>query len=91
MFKAIKKWFINQMGGLYEEIMVIKSQQLSLEETLLDHHAEVMARLDDGWCAALDRETLMCTIYERRPAICRDFEMGEHECLTERKEYGLSA
>ena len=47
MFKAIKKWFINQMGGLYEEIMVIKSQQLSLEETLLDHHAEVMARLDD--------------------------------------------
>ena len=47
MFKAIKKWFINQMGGLYEEIMIIKSQQLSLEETLQDHHAEVMARLDD--------------------------------------------
>ena len=49
-----------------------------------------MARLDDGWCAALDRETLMCTIYEHRPVICRDFEMAEHECLTERKEYGLS-
>ena len=62
-------------------------------EHLIDIDAwggEVMARLDDGWCAALDRETLMCTIYEHRPAICRDFEMAEHECLTERKEYGLS-
>ncbi|MDA9346274.1 YkgJ family cysteine cluster protein [Porticoccaceae bacterium] len=29
--------------------------------------AETMARLDDGWCAALDRETKMCTIYELRP------------------------
>ncbi|HEB28293.1 hypothetical protein LCGC14_2010440 [marine sediment metagenome] len=44
-----------------------------------------MARLDDGWCAALDRNTMMCTIYENRPLICREFEMGEYECLVERK------
>lgn len=44
----------------------------------------VMARLDDGWCAALDRNTLLCSIYEHRPLICREFEMGEDECLTER-------
>ncbi|MEH6468723.1 MAG: YkgJ family cysteine cluster protein [Porticoccus sp.] len=43
-----------------------------------------MARLDDGWCAALDRNTMMCTIYENRPLICREFEMGEYECLAER-------
>lgn len=43
-----------------------------------------MARLDDGWCAALDRATLLCTIYDRRPLICREFEMGGHECLVER-------
>jgi Fe-S-cluster containining protein len=43
-----------------------------------------MARLDDGWCAALDRDTLSCTIYEKRPQICRDFEMGGDECLSER-------
>ncbi|MOA06119.1 Flagellin N-methylase [compost metagenome] len=48
---------------------------------------EVMARLDDGWCAALDRETLLCTIYENRPLICREFEAGEYECLSERKKY----
>jgi Fe-S-cluster containining protein len=44
----------------------------------------VMARLDDGLCAALDRQTMLCTIYERRPTICRDFEMGGYDCITER-------
>lgn len=48
---------------------------------------EVMARLDDGWCAALDRNTLLCKIYENRPDICRAFAMGESECLAERKEH----
>lgn len=43
-----------------------------------------MARLDDGWCAALDRSTMLCTVYDRRPWICREFEMGGHECLAER-------
>lgn len=43
-----------------------------------------MVRLDDGWCAALDRTTMACSIYENRPKICRDFEMGSCECITER-------
>lgn len=50
---------------------------------------EVMARLDDGWCIALDRETLLCRIYDRRPTVCRDFEVGADDCLAERK--GLTA
>ena len=45
----------------------------------------VMRRLDDGWCAALDRNTMRCTIYERRPFICREFTMGASECLEERR------
>ncbi|GIU11763.1 zinc/iron-chelating domain-containing protein [Shewanella sp. c952] len=47
--------------------------------------AETMLRLEDGWCAALDRETLMCSIYENRPWICREFEMGSYECRVERE------
>lgn len=43
-----------------------------------------MARLDDGWCAALDRNTMTCIIYEKRPLICREFKMGDYECLSER-------
>jgi len=33
----------------------------------------------------LDRSTMMCTIYEQRPLICREFEEGEYECLAERE------
>ena len=50
-----------------------------------DWGGEVMLRLDDGWCAALDRNTMMCTIYEKRPLICREFEMGAPECIEERQ------
>ena len=43
-----------------------------------------MLRLEDGWCAALDRNTMLCRIYQKRPWICREFEMGEYECLAAR-------
>ncbi len=43
-----------------------------------------MRRLDDGWCAALDRETLLCRIYARRPLVCRELVVGSPECLAER-------
>lgn len=46
---------------------------------------QVMARLDDGFCAALDRVTSRCTIYSRRPGVCRDFATGSDDCLTERE------
>lgn len=43
-----------------------------------------MARLDDGWCAALDRDTMLCGIYERRPTVCRDYRVGGSDCIAER-------
>ena len=43
-----------------------------------------MARLDDGWCAALNRNTMDCMIYLNRPFICREFETGSYECMVER-------
>lgn len=46
--------------------------------------SETMARLDDGWCAALDRESMSCSIYANRPFICREFAMGGPECQDER-------
>jgi Fe-S-cluster containining protein len=44
----------------------------------------VMRRLDDGWCAALDRATMKCTIYDRRPGVCREYPVGGSDCLIER-------
>jgi len=45
---------------------------------------ESMLRSGDGWCSALDRNTLRCSIYENRPWVCREFEMGSYECINER-------
>ena len=46
---------------------------------------QVMARLEDGFCVALDRVTSRCTIYAQRPGVCRDFAAGSDDCLTERE------
>ena len=51
---------------------------------------QVMARLDDGLCAALDRDTYRCTIYARRPGVCRDFDMGGNDCIAERKHASIA-
>ena len=47
----------------------------------------MMRRADDGWCVALDRGTLLCTIYERRPLVCREFATGSDDCLAEREAW----
>jgi Fe-S-cluster containining protein len=46
-----------------------------------------MARSEAGWCTALDLDSGLCRIYENRPWICREFEMGGYECIAERAEY----
>jgi len=51
----------------------------------------VMQRLPDGWCVALDRDTMLCTIYDVRPGVCRDYVMGDSECLGERVRHGIDA
>ncbi|WP_394251562.1 YkgJ family cysteine cluster protein [Vibrio profundi] len=72
------------------EVMLITDTGVPEKFILRDHDGgEVMNRLDDGWCAALDRDTLMCSIYENRPWICREFEMGSYSCEEERIENGL--
>jgi len=46
-----------------------------------------MARSDSGWCSALDPGTNLCRIYDKRPWVCREFEMGGQECVSERAEF----
>ncbi|QIR16229.1 YkgJ family cysteine cluster protein [Shewanella aestuarii] len=67
------------------EVILISDTGVPKKHIAVDQWGgEKMRRLDDGWCSALDRETLMCSIYELRPWICREFEMGSYECRLER-------
>ena len=51
-------------------------------EDLVVEHSGVrcMDQHADGACVALDPVTQLCTIYERRPQVCRDFGRGESLC-----------
>lgn len=67
------------------EVIIISDTGVPEEHITHDQWGgEVMARLDDGWCSALDRYTKMCTIYENRPWVCREVQVGSYECLEER-------
>ena len=68
------------------EVMLMGDDDVALDLTVQDRWGGwVMRRLDDGWCAALDRDTMRCTIYSRRPDNCRVFEMGDSDCQRERQ------
>lgn len=67
------------------EVMLISDTGVPEKYIAVDRWGGMtMDRLDDGWCAALDRQTMLCTIYDKRPLICREFAMGGYECLSER-------
>jgi Fe-S-cluster containining protein len=50
-------------------------------------------RIVDGHCAALtvavEQRRYWCTVYDRRPAVCRDLERGSPACEGERVTKGL--
>ena len=64
------------------EVFLISDTGVPAEYILNDEFGtQTMRRLDDGWCSALDRSTMQCSIYTRRPWLCREFEMGSAECI----------
>jgi Fe-S-cluster containining protein len=66
--------------------MIVSDTGVPAQHIVIDEWGgESMLRLDDGFCSALDRDSYTCTIYENRPWICREFEMGSYECSVERK------
>jgi Fe-S-cluster containining protein len=47
----------------------------------------IMGKHDDGWCLALDRDTMRCTIYARRPFVCGEFAEGGSDCADVRADW----
>lgn len=51
------------------------------EEYVVEHDGvRCMDQHGDGACVALDRDSRLCTIYERRPKACRDFARSGPLC-----------
>jgi len=70
------------------EVMLMGDDDIPVDLTIEDRWGGwVMRRLDDGWCAALDRDSMKCTIYDYRPGVCRDYQAGASECIGERSRF----
>jgi Fe-S-cluster containining protein len=51
------------------------------------HGVDVLKRGTDGWCIAVDRTRMCCSIYEQRPAACRRVVMGGDYCCAVREAH----
>ena len=52
------------------------------EEWVVEHEGvRCMDQRGNGACVALDPASQLCTIYERRPEVCRSFGRGEALCV----------
>jgi Fe-S-cluster containining protein len=74
-------------------LTVVLAPEDAMPEHLTAHTAEgvaVMARAADGWCVALDRTRMCCSIYEQRPGVCRKFAMGSPYCRAERENHAYT-
>lgn len=74
------------------EVMLMgDDEDVPVELTVQDRWGGwVMRRLADGWCAALDRHTMKCAIYQHRPIICRDYPTGGSDCVEQRAHFAGS-
>ncbi len=61
--------------------------QVPIEYTeKVDGMYTAMKQASNGYCIALNPQTMLCTIYERRPFLCREYQAGDFDCMVEREK-----
>jgi len=60
----------------------VEGVDLVPESMVVEHDGQrCMEQRGDGACVALDPVTKLCTIYDVRPGVCRDFDRGGELCV----------
>jgi Fe-S-cluster containining protein len=77
----------------YVELKGVDHARLSADERsrlTVFHGTLCYIKMVDGHCAALVREgsEWLCSVYERRPQLCRDYERGGPACGVDRERLG---
>jgi len=69
-------------GNCCSSLVGLKALVEDVPEEFVVEHSGVrcMDQHGDGACVALDPVSRLCTIYERRPQVCRDFQRAEALC-----------
>ena len=75
--KEVKKEFVKEIDEFFKEspefIGILEER---LEEQFKDNYA-YMKRSEDGYCTLLDRETMLCSVYEDRPKTCKEYKSNK--------------
>tara|TARA_Y100000592_G_C5299452_1_gene234762 strand:+ start:42 stop:389 length:348 start_codon:yes stop_codon:yes gene_type:complete len=67
-----------------EKNPIYKGKELFFDELYKDNFAR-LKKGKDGFCLFLNRETRLCSIYENRPQVCKDFSNNSKHCEKIRK------
>lgn len=71
------------------DIFVKNNPAYESKKTFLDDmYSELFATIlkdSQGFCVMLNRDTSLCSIYEDRPRVCRDYEINGKRCKALKK------
>ncbi len=71
---------VNKLSSLFiDKNPTYKDKEKFLDEMYQDRFA-ILKKNNSGFCNMLDLESRLCTIYENRPKVCRDFSNKSIAC-----------
>ena len=68
----VKDQFIKRIDLFLEKSPHLKGLENELEDMYKNNYAE-MKKNADGYCPLLNRETMLCSVYEDRPKTCVNY------------------
>tara|TARA_R110002167_G_scaffold24774_6_gene86673 strand:- start:2100 stop:2435 length:336 start_codon:yes stop_codon:yes gene_type:complete len=72
LIPKIKKEFVKHSEIYIKKNPKYKSKQKNLDSMYKDNYAE-MKKDNNGYCNLLNQKTMLCSVYEDRPKICKDY------------------
>jgi Fe-S-cluster containining protein len=82
---GLKDYFETRTDIFLKKEPKYKEQEKVFNEMYKDNFA-ILKKGKDGQCLLLDRTTMMCTIYEDRPKVCKEYTSNRCEKIRELTE-----
>jgi Fe-S-cluster containining protein len=77
--KGLNKHFITQTDKYISKNPKHENKRPFIDSLYIESYAE-LKKDKSGLCALLDKNTLLCTIYEDRPQACKDYQINSKSC-----------
>ncbi len=68
----LDKHFETRTSIFLSNNQMYKSKKSYFDDMYKNNFA-ILKKADDDYCSLLDQKTMLCTIYENRPSVCKDY------------------